>query len=505
MCDHTQSLCATIEAIFLHGLKDSFLWQTLNILTGVENAVTRRPTPTFWAPLMVFSHKYAIEQIYEMQQLKNEIGYCRCWIRQSLNDCLLSSYISNMRKNASSLRPYYRNYAFVRDAESLELAESLIGGIEACVSFQLPLNSSLLNYWPDLPLQLSGLYTPSIQTCPIASAVDVVNFGLSEAIASPVAKSSVQEKPEAEHHLSSVLIERSISIPKPLQANEFFADSIHNSPLKESTLTRKNLFLKRYIDVEEAQEPTNIDVGVECESMTFQDDIEHDVQLTAFLERVDAIQKVPQESQQEADRTGLEAAKLGQADEAEDSAAAASETLRGGPESSMGNSIIFGRGWSSTEENEPQSPPPRPGRDEGKSLSRSSSITVRSQFEHNSYNSLLRRHKGKHELFSRQIDFNDVWQRFESSLGLISSTPDAKIGPSDESERCDNEAADSLDEFEFVQAESISTRFKMSELREMVHQTFKIPREQGLASQNFACQSCGNPLGVGGSGYTTTQ
>lgn len=60
LCESTSSLSTTLEAIFLHGLKDSFLWQTLNIIAG---DVERRPEPSFWSPLMVFMHKEVIEQV----------------------------------------------------------------------------------------------------------------------------------------------------------------------------------------------------------------------------------------------------------------------------------------------------------------------------------------------------------------------------------------------------------------------------------------------------------
>lgn len=60
LCESTSSLTTTLEAIFLHGLKDSFLWQTLNIIAG---DVERRPEPSFWSPVMVFMHKEVIEQV----------------------------------------------------------------------------------------------------------------------------------------------------------------------------------------------------------------------------------------------------------------------------------------------------------------------------------------------------------------------------------------------------------------------------------------------------------
>lgn len=286
LSDHTQSLCATIEGIFLHGLKDSFLflWQTVNILVGTENESNGRPSPTFWAPLLIFSHKSSIEQIQSMPQITSEIGYCRCWIRQSLNDCLLSSYFSNMRKSSSALAPYYQRTAFIRDPDFMEIAECLISGLEACVSFDLPLNSSLLNQWTDLPLQLSGLYAPSLQSYPIASGIDVAN---NSSIYTSVSPAKVAADKPPMHTL--IAEDRNIPIPKPLQTNEFFSASIHNSPFKESAMPpRKSTFIKPYVSVEEIEEPTTVDVGVDCFE-TIDDDIEHDVQLTALLSRVDAM------------------------------------------------------------------------------------------------------------------------------------------------------------------------------------------------------------------------
>lgn len=508
LCDHTQTLCATIEAIFLHGLKDSFLWQTYNILAGGDRTANRRPSPTFWAPLLIFSHKYAIEQIHSMTQITTEIGYCRCWIRQSLNDCLLSSYISNIRKNPQALAQYYQRTAFVRDPDSMEMAESLIGGIEACVSFHLPLNSSLLNQWTDLPLQLSGLYTPSIQTCPIASGIDVANSSVLIAAKSPSSPTSLTP---IEQNAANIFINQSISIPKPLQTNEFFASSIHNSPFRESAMAfNKNPFIKLYTDEDEvANEAAEL-----ASDAIIDDDIEHDVQLTALLSRVDALAAVPSSSSETGETTHQLPANTVEC-EPELIVPIADTLVVNTTSPNMGNSIVSRMGWSSTddptvlEETEPTSPKPSLV-----TLSRSSSInnnpSVRSPIDRHSYNSLLRRGKSTQDdgLYTRQIDFNDVWQRFEGSLGVgnyESTTYTHQDGNNSAAGSESNESADDGFDFEFVHADSLATKFSLTELQEMVRQTFKIGREHGLDAQSFACLSCGNPLGVGGTGCTTTQ
>lgn len=61
LTDCTNSMCNTLEAIFLHGLKDSFLRQTINVLAGGE--IDRRPEPNFWPPLLVLLHKETIVQV----------------------------------------------------------------------------------------------------------------------------------------------------------------------------------------------------------------------------------------------------------------------------------------------------------------------------------------------------------------------------------------------------------------------------------------------------------
>lgn len=515
LCDHTQSLCATIEAIFLHGLKDSFLWQTINILAGTGSESNRRPSPTFWAPLLIFSHKYAIEQIHSMPQITTEIGYCRCWIRQSLNDCLLSSYLSNMRKSSRALAPYYQRTAFLRDADFMELAESLVGGLEACVSFELPLNSSLLNQWTDLPLQLSGLYTPSLQSFPIASGIDVANNAC--AMLAPVSPAKIAGDKDAE------LDDRSIAIPKPLQTNEFFCASIHNSPFKESTMpVRKTTFMRPYVSVEEVEEPANVDIGVDCFE-AIHDDIEHDVQLSALLSRVDAMAAAERADSPQPSTSATPAphapasandhlTQLLKHMDKQEIVIETEDASNVSVSSVMTNSLVSRMGWSSVEENQAE-----PAESPTRSLSRSSSLNI-PKIDHFSYNSLLRRGGERRQegdkLFTNQIDFDDVWQRFESTLGIGRSAEHEQMAdsaskpssPADEhGKMADISDDEALMDFEFVQSDALSMHFSMAELRQMVQQTFKIPRELGLNSQNFACLSCGNPLGVGGSGYTTTQ
>lgn len=53
------ALCISIEAMFLHGLKDTLSRRFKRAIADVDE----RPEPNFWAPLLVISHKQIIDQV----------------------------------------------------------------------------------------------------------------------------------------------------------------------------------------------------------------------------------------------------------------------------------------------------------------------------------------------------------------------------------------------------------------------------------------------------------
>ncbi|KAL0895529.1 hypothetical protein ABMA27_011636 [Loxostege sticticalis] len=170
--DSTNTLCVALEAVFLHGLKDTLLRKAKNALAGDSD---HRPQPNFWPLILVLSHRQNIDQISSLPQINTEIGQCRAWLRIALNECLLSSYMSTLLKNISAVKPFYNRTAFVCDSEILEVAQKLIEGLESCVQFNLPINSSLLNQWPEQVLMLAGIWIPKIRVAPISTALDVAS------------------------------------------------------------------------------------------------------------------------------------------------------------------------------------------------------------------------------------------------------------------------------------------------------------------------------------------
>jgi len=169
--DITASFCTVLEAMFIHGLKDTFMNRVSQAIGADPD---QRPEPSYWGPLLIFSHREIIDQISALNLVTTDVGRCRAWLRLALNDGLLSSYLESMRRDGSALKPYYRRSAFLRDAEMLDIAKGLVEGIESC-PFSVACNSSLLNVWTNSPLLLAGLWTPPLRSCPVASGVDVAS------------------------------------------------------------------------------------------------------------------------------------------------------------------------------------------------------------------------------------------------------------------------------------------------------------------------------------------
>ncbi|XP_046405631.1 uncharacterized protein LOC124170748 isoform X2 [Ischnura elegans] len=236
--DATNSLCVSLEAVFIHGLKDTFIKRVSMVISG---DVDQRPEPNFWGPLLVFSHRNIICQILDLSQIQTDVGHCRAWLRQALNDGLLPSYLGAMRRDPSALSPYYQRTALLRDVELLEVIQQLMQGIES-YPFALACNSSVLNTWTDAPLLLSAIWTPPMRSCPIPSGVDVAR--------------KMDEQPEEASR---------ISLRRPHDNAEGFSGSPHGSLLSQASGLDEDEKLKIILGANISSSPP-VDNGVKCDS-----------------------------------------------------------------------------------------------------------------------------------------------------------------------------------------------------------------------------------------------
>ncbi|XP_067658707.1 pleckstrin homology domain-containing family M member 1-like isoform X2 [Haliotis asinina] len=154
--DEANSLCNILEAVFLHGLKDSVASKLVSYMNFTTPAADSSVTINFWNFVAKFTHKDVISQLKKLPQISTDIGLCRAWVRLALNDGLMESYIDSVVADAKTLQYYYHATAYLRDHEHPGILKSYLSGLMT-LTFQLSYNSSVLNDWMSTPLVLAGL------------------------------------------------------------------------------------------------------------------------------------------------------------------------------------------------------------------------------------------------------------------------------------------------------------------------------------------------------------
>ncbi|CAL1536447.1 unnamed protein product [Lymnaea stagnalis] len=180
--DASNNLCNALEAVFLHGLKDSVAHK-ITAYVGLS-AVTTDSTsgPNFWSVVAKFTHSDVIVQLQALSQINTNIGWCRAWIRLALNDGLMQSYLHSMIVDTKTLKYFYHSFAFLRDFEQPGILKNLLTGLMS-LDFKLSYNASVLNSWNNTTLQIAGLLDSQSVPPPaisVSSTTDVSNKQIKE-------------------------------------------------------------------------------------------------------------------------------------------------------------------------------------------------------------------------------------------------------------------------------------------------------------------------------------
>ncbi|XP_059049163.1 uncharacterized protein LOC131844323 [Achroia grisella] len=433
--DSTNTLCSALEAVFLHGLKDTFFRKAKNALSGDSD---QRPEPNFWPLVLVLSHRQNIDQISSLPQINTEIGQCRAWLRIALNECLLSSYLSTLLKNISAVKPFYTRAAFVSDTEILEVAQKLIEGLESCVQFNLPINSSLLNQWPEQVLMLAGIWVPKIRVAPISTALDVASTMIDEET-----KPKLVSTPT---HSSNIT-----GLGRMLSLNEDEAlDFILSKDIKDITSSPTSL---QDIKIPEEKKdhpkeetlPQTVDkksIPVEIEKPSTSDAQKPDVSLSSSLN-------------------------------SEDFVAPTDVNV-------TGNSLS-GKGWSDNHDDLNTSV--------HSNSSHGSSMIKTPELK--SLSSLVDNTNPFSETNATTPNLRDIIKDIQKELKLTDDTEICEIP--EETATPEDPLLQGLD-FEVV-PNSMSGSFTVPELQKMIQQLGFLSREQGLDHQNYQCKGCQDLLG----------
>ncbi|CAL8139422.1 unnamed protein product [Orchesella dallaii] len=189
----TNSFLWVLEAVFIHGLSNSFLRSAASSASSPFSSLMKSslfssarggssggggsdsqavPNPSFWEFVLVFLHRDIIDQINSLHLIHTDVGRCRSWLRIALNDGLLLSFLENMtlKSNRRCLRSFYRASAFLRDGEKCDILKNYLMGLEL-LEFRLVINNSFLNHWNSGPLSLVGLWVDENES--VQQGVDV--------------------------------------------------------------------------------------------------------------------------------------------------------------------------------------------------------------------------------------------------------------------------------------------------------------------------------------------
>lgn len=137
-------------------------------------------------------------------------------------------------QDPSALAPHYKKYAYLRDAETLNVTINVLTGLSQ-FNFSLPINSSMLNTWPNAPLLLAGVWTPPIKDTPVTLGTDIVKNIID--MPETVETSSIESIPS-----SSRVYDEEEALKK------IFGTPLDGSPLQSQFLFEEPSEIKNIID-----------------------------------------------------------------------------------------------------------------------------------------------------------------------------------------------------------------------------------------------------------------
>lgn len=174
-CDASISLCNTLEAILLHGLKQKLTFRVTSVFSSGSPSKQRNHAIDFWPVILILCHNEVSRSLQQLKNIYSDVGRCRAWLRSALNDGLINSYLESLTCDASLLNGFYRSSAYLRDEEHTDLLRHLLQGLDSFI-FQMTIDSSSLNSWSWDTLKLLGIEYVCDEPSPVMAAVDAIQL-----------------------------------------------------------------------------------------------------------------------------------------------------------------------------------------------------------------------------------------------------------------------------------------------------------------------------------------
>lgn len=107
----------------LHGLKEklSISRVTKSVLSprSPANFNEAQYQLDFWPIILILCHNQVSGSLMKLSNIYTDIGRCRAWLRQALNEGLFASYLEALTNDTSLLHGFYRSSAYLRDRDHM--------------------------------------------------------------------------------------------------------------------------------------------------------------------------------------------------------------------------------------------------------------------------------------------------------------------------------------------------------------------------------------------------
>lgn len=116
-------LCNYLEAAMLHGLKEKLsISRVTKTVLGPRSPANFNESQyqlDFWPIILILCHNQVSDSLMKLSNITTDIGRCRAWLRQTLNEGLFASYLEALTNDTSLLHGFYRSSAYIRDRDHM--------------------------------------------------------------------------------------------------------------------------------------------------------------------------------------------------------------------------------------------------------------------------------------------------------------------------------------------------------------------------------------------------
>lgn len=144
--EDVRNLISKLELVFQHGLRSVRSSIGLVVLKNVKDLVSGSSSDSggMWRVVRTVLNKHELERFSKLQNIMNDLGRGRAWLRCALNEQSLEKYLNMLLGDEMRVREFYEDWAFLRDQERSSLLLSLISSL-CSIKFALKIDAPDMN------------------------------------------------------------------------------------------------------------------------------------------------------------------------------------------------------------------------------------------------------------------------------------------------------------------------------------------------------------------------